>query len=53
MFIIAKPFNSEYEFWSQIWGYSESIHQTICYDPSIPLHCPPAQIQEEVRYAIH
>lgn len=36
----------------QIWGYVESPNQTICYDPTFPLHCPPALIQE-VRYAIH
>jgi hypothetical protein len=41
----------EQEYWSQIWGYIQP-NQTICYDPTPPLYCPPPLIQE-VRYAIH
>ena len=36
----------------QIWGYNESPHQTICFDPSPPLFCPPPLFQE-ARYAVH
>lgn len=39
-------------FFDQIWGYVESPYETVCYDPALPLYCPPALIQE-VRYAVH
>jgi hypothetical protein len=35
----------EQSFIDQIWGYIESPHQTICYDPALPLYCPPPLIR--------